>query len=217
MKMTHVPVLIGLFIMILIVAPCLAQQGDGHRDVIIPQIKMDDVPVPDAIVHLARRAEINYIADSRVSADTNMPHLTINFENVTAKEALDRILKIRRLVRIESPATTVSRIVPANLGIKPVDPELLKNDTNAVCPKIVMDEVPLRDALRLLAKQAGIKITIDENVKAVQSTYISLRWTNLTVKQALAALLDNYDLTMIEDASGGTAKIIEKYAPLNSR
>ena len=214
---SKIPMLLGLLLVLPAIAPCPAQEDNQYHDIIIPKIKMDDVPVADAIVNLARQAKLNFIVDSRVSADSNIPPVTIAFENVTAKEALDRILKIRRLVRIENPATTVSRIAPANLGIKPVNPDLLKNDTNLVCPQMVMDSVPLRDALRILAKQAGLEASFDEKLTAVQSTYISVRWTQLTPKQALVALLDNYDLVMKEESPDGTAKITHKKPPAESK
>jgi hypothetical protein len=218
MKTAHtakIPFLLGLFMVLLTTAPCPAQQ-EKSRDVVLPKIKMDNVPVPDAIKHLARQAQLNVIVDPRVISDTNIPPVAIAFENITAKEALDKILKIRRLERIENPATTVSRIVPEKLGIKPVDPELLRNDTNAVIPIILMEEVPLGDALINLAHQIRLNLTFDQKLAAAQSIPVSLRWNDITGKQALIALLDDYDLIMVEDTSGGTARITVKQAPPKS-
>ena len=215
MKTAHtakISFLFSVLVALLATAPCPAQQ-ETNRDVIIPKIKIDDVPILDVIKHVARQAQLNVIVDPRIISDTGIPPVAITFENITAKEALEKILKIRRLERIENPATTVSRIVPEKLGIKPVDPELLKNDTNAVIPIIVMDDVPLRDALISLAHQIHLNLTFDKKLSATQSIPVSLRWNDITGKQALIALLDDYDLMMIEDSSGGTARITVKQAP----
>lgn len=210
-----IPFLLGLLLVLFAAAPCPAQQ-ETNRDAVIPRIKMDDVPVLDAIKHLARQAQLNVIVDPRVISDTQIPPVAISFENITAKEALDKILKIRRLERIENPATTVSRIVPEKLGIKPVDPELLKNDTNAVIPIIFMEEVPLGDALINLAHQIGLNLTFDGKLSASQSIPVSFRWTSVSGRQALIAILDNNDLMMVEDSSRGTARITVKQAPPKS-
>jgi hypothetical protein len=198
---------ITLLAILFTASPCPAQQPEHHDD-IIPQIKMDNVPLPDAIRNLARQAGFNYIIDPRVTSSFGASFVTTSFENISAKEALDKILSVHHLVRIESPATTVSRIAPANLGIKPVSGELLKTDTNTATPLIMMEEVPLDIALENLGRQLNLKINLDEKINAGPSISVSLRWTNITVKQALMALLDNYDLVMTEEA--GTAKITPK-------
>src|SRR5689334_18459987 len=81
-------------------------------------------------------------------------------------------------------------------------------DANAVIPLIVMDEVPLTDAIKNLARQAGLNYMLDpklpylspgpEGQKAAQPT-VSLRWENLTADQALYAVLNNYNLTVVDD------------------
>jgi len=211
---SKISILLGLIVCLLSAATCPAQQEE-HHDEIIPKIKMDDVPIPDAIKHLARQAELNVILDPRVLSDSSIPPVSITFDNISAKEALDRILKIRRLVRVENPATTVWRIAPEKLGIKQVDPRWLKNDTNAVIPMIVMEDVPLRDALYNLARQIRWTVNFDATLKATPSllsTPVSLRWSKLTGKQALIALLDDFDLTIIDESSDGVVRIAKKKA-----
>jgi hypothetical protein len=39
---------------------------------------------------------------------------------------------------------------------------------------------------------------------------ISIRWENITARQALAALLDNYDLVLIEEPGAASARITLK-------
>src|SRR4051812_30266274 len=110
MKTAHtakIPFLLSLFLVLLATASCAAQQ-ETKPDAVIPTIKIDNVPVPAVIKTLANQAQVNVILDPRVISDTDIPPVTIAFENITAEQALEKILKIRRLERIENPVTTVS-------------------------------------------------------------------------------------------------------------
>ena len=77
--------------------------------------------------------------------------------------------------------------------------------TNAVMKLIVFDDTPLLDAIRNMARQAGINIMIDPKVAygqpdpakpgaVVAQPSVSIRWENITPEQALNALLNNYGL-----------------------
>src|SRR5262245_9622197 len=78
--------------------------------------------------------------------------------------------------------------------------------TNApVIPLIVMDEVPLSDAIKNLARQANINYMLDPKLaygqpgpdgKIVPQPSVSIRWENVTAEQALNAMLNNYNLTL---------------------
>ncbi len=86
----------------------------------------------------------------------------------------------------------------------------------AIIPLIVMDEVPLRDAIKNLARVGGLNYMLDPEIpwgqpspngKPAPQPYVSLRWTNLTPQQALLALLRNYNLQLIENP-GPVARIV---------
>jgi type II secretory pathway component GspD/PulD (secretin) len=75
---------------------------------------------------------------------------------------------------------------------------------------IVIDDTPLLDAIRNLARQAGLNLMIDPKVAFGQADptkpgtvtaqpSVSIRWENITAEQALNALLNNYNLQAIED------------------
>src|SRR5450759_3085723 len=73
----------------------------------------------------------------------------------------------------------------------------------AIIPLIVMDEVPLTDAIKNLARQAGLNYMLDPKIgfgqigtdgKATAQPSVSIRWEKITAEQALAALLNNYGL-----------------------
>src|SRR5450759_2378413 len=88
----------------------------------------------------------------------------------------------------------------------------------AIIPLIVMDEVPLTDAIKNLARQAGLNYMLDPKMsytqpgpdgRAAQPT-VSIRWENITAEQALMALLGNYGLQMVEDPKTKIARISVK-------
>jgi hypothetical protein len=67
-------------------------------------------------------------------------------------------------------------------------------------PLIQLDNVPLPDALRQLARQAKMNVILDPRV--AQAPYrdikVSVRWENVTAREGLIALVDNYDLVLVE-------------------
>ncbi|MCX6928719.1 MAG: hypothetical protein NT154_36725 [Verrucomicrobia bacterium] len=83
-------------------------------------------------------------------------------------------------------------------------------------PLIVMDEVPLTDAIRNLARQADINYQIDPKIgfgqvgpdgKRGAQPIVSIRWEYITAEQALNALLNNYSLQLVEDPKYKIASI----------
>ncbi|HZR18381.1 MAG TPA: secretin N-terminal domain-containing protein [Verrucomicrobiae bacterium] len=86
----------------------------------------------------------------------------------------------------------------------------------AIIPLIVMDDVPLTDAIKNLARQAGLNYMLDPKVafgqvgpdgKPIPQPTVSIRWENVTAEQALYALLSNYNLQLIEDTKSKIARI----------
>jgi hypothetical protein len=82
-------------------------------------------------------------------------------------------------------------------------------------PLIVMDEVPLTDAIANLARQAGIKYHLDPailpwngNPPALPS--ISIRWENVSARQALKEILKDYRLALMDGTAGRPARIIQQ-------
>lgn len=85
-----------------------------------------------------------------------------------------------------------------------------------VIPLIVMDEVPLMDAIRNLARQAQINYMVDPRVpygqpgpdgREVPQPILSIRWENVTAEQALHAVLNNYNLQLTEDPRARISRI----------
>lgn len=179
---------------------------------------MDDVPLEDAIRNLARQAGLNYIIDPRVfnrtsSGQHSSSSVTERWEQLTANEALKRVLDKHSMLLIQNPATTVARIVKSDQATAPLTRDQVGSDTNAVSaviPLIMMDDVPLRDAIRNLARQLTLEISFDPELSAndgILSQHVSIRWQNIRPRQALAALLDNYDLVLKEESASRSGEI----------
>ncbi len=88
-----------------------------------------------------------------------------------------------------------------------------------IIPLIVMDEVPLTDAIGNLARQAGLNYLMDPKLgygqptpdgKLVPQPSVTLRWENITAEQALFALLNNHNLQIVEDPKSHIARITMK-------
>lgn len=222
--------------LIAVAAGCLLAQiavaapGAAGEKPVIPLIVMDDVPLLDAIKNLARQAGINYIIDPRltpafVGADgksVREPTVTARWENLTANEALTRLLTEREIRLVEDPDTTITRITRSKATRPPGGIDLTTNaanagnGTNAVIPLVVMDEVPLEDAVRLLAKQAHLNVVFESGLSAasghrgISSLTVSVRWNSVSGRQALAALLNNYDLVAVPNDIAGDASLTIK-------
>ena len=71
---------------------------------------------------------------------------------------------------------------------------------NEVIPLLEMDNVPLPSAIRQLARQAQLNILLDPKLAQPPwaSLTVSVRWTDVTAREALVALLDNYGLALVE-------------------
>lgn len=111
-------------------------------------------------------------------------------------------------VPVESPDAEVA-LVSTNVSRHP----------EAIIPSIVMDEVALTDAIKNLARAAGLNYMLDPKVaygqpgpdgKTALQPLVTLRWENVTAEQALAALLANYNLLLVPDLKTKIARITTK-------
>ncbi len=83
-----------------------------------------------------------------------------------------------------------------------------------------MDDVPLTDAIKNLARQAGLNYLLDPKIGfgqpspdgkgTVPQPSVSIRWENVTAEQALNALLANYSLQLTEDPKTKIARVTVK-------
>ena len=96
------------------------------------------------------------------------------------------------------------------------DPARTSPATNAVIPLIVADEVPILDFIKNLARQDQLNYILDPRIPyghpqadgtIAPQPNVSCRWTNITARHALLALLANYNLQLIPDPKNGIARI----------
>ncbi|HWF20201.1 MAG TPA: hypothetical protein VG754_13110, partial [Verrucomicrobiae bacterium] len=207
---------------------------------IIPLIVMDTVPLCDAIRNLAVQADLNYAIDPAIRFEVTLangeripqPMVSLKITNQTALQVLDTILSTNNLALLPDAQSGSARIVAAGQNGSPgshlegpyitkviVEEESTNGTKSDEIPLIVMDDVPVTDAIKNLARQAGVKYALDPKINygrpdAQGNIYpqptVSLRWTNLTAMHALKALLANYNLTWVPNPQTGIARVCIK-------
>jgi hypothetical protein len=199
----------------------------NYQHHVMPLISMDEVPLRDGIRALARQDGINFIFDPVVLDSfagpngrfSREPHINSRWTNVTAQQALDDVLKTYRLTMVTNPVTSVARIAFTEQRVEPAPASQLGTDTTAVIPLIVMTEVPQIDGIKNLARKADLPYILDPTLnsattpsgqEALLASRVNIRWENITPKQALVALLDDYGLAMVQGPGDAAVRIIAK-------
>ena len=81
---------------------------------------------------------------------------------------------------------------------------------DAIIPLIIMDAVPLAEAIRNLARQVGLSYVTDPSLGFDNDRHqlsVSLRLENITAREALIAMLRNYNLELVGGSGGKIARI----------
>jgi type II secretory pathway component GspD/PulD (secretin) len=119
----------------------------------------------------------------------------------------------------EAPAAVAAPATPAEAPAPVAATPAPAAQPGASIPLIVMDDVPLTDAIRNLARQANLNYMLDPKIgygqsgtdgKIMPQPSVSIRWENITAEQALNALLNNYTLQLVEDPKSKIARITTK-------
>jgi type II secretory pathway component GspD/PulD (secretin) len=79
-----------------------------------------------------------------------------------------------------------------------------------IVPLIVIDEVPLTDAIRNLARQSNLNFQFDPKITASNQPNVSIRFENVTAQEALLAVLENHNLTLVKEPKQKIARITFK-------
>jgi type IV pilus assembly protein PilQ len=82
--------------------------------------------------------------------------------------------------------------------------------TNEIMHLIVLDDVPLADAIRTLARQSNLNFQFDPKVMASNQPMVTIRFENVTAEEALEAVLDNHNLQLTRDAKSRIGRITTK-------
>jgi len=195
---------------------CLVANGQSQRDTStepnVPVIKMENVPLSTAIENLGRQAGMNFTVDPKILGDgrTNSP-VTVRWENMTAEDALARLLKERNLFIVKHPQTGVVKITGTNSPPRVFEKELLDSSKDVI-PLIQMMDVPLDAALANLGTQAKLKLELDPRLSDTsrpfsERVFVSVRFEGLTAGQALAAICDQHNLQIAKSEEAGVWRV----------
>jgi hypothetical protein len=207
----------------LMLSLCLPWAVRGQSADNIPVIQFRTVPITMAIENLAHLAGVNYLVDPKLflAADGTRqpePSLTIHWENLTAASALARVLKENHLFAVTNDFTRVVFISGKPTVTRTVDAKLLGGDTNGVISTIKFMDVPLGEALKSMINNAHMSVQLDPHVtgeappeppdfKLELSPTVSVSWHDLTARQALVELCNDYGLTIVKGAAPDTLEI----------
>jgi type IV pilus assembly protein PilQ len=101
----------------------------------------------------------------------------------------------------------------------PAKPDAAKTDPAAapgspapgdVVPLIVIDEVPLTDAIRNLARQSNLNFQFDPRITSSNQPNVSIRFENVTAQEALLAVLENHNLALVKEPKQKIARVTFK-------
>lgn len=174
---------------------------------IVPLIQFEDVPITAGLENLAQQVPINYMLDPRLGygmADENgnskpEPELNLSWQNITAPQALAAVCENYGLVIIKDPRTGVFFVRANNHQVNFEDLNLPGAVTNVI-PLIEFRNVPLTVAMENLVKQAHVRCLVDFRAGDTEPA-LSFRWENITAGQAIVAICENYNLTIVWDES----------------
>ncbi len=101
-------------------------------------------------------------------------------------------------------------VLPAS-GLTNSSTDYVRAGTNEVVPLIVIDDVPLIDAVKNLARQAGLNYLPDPKLSTVTNQpNVSMRLENVSAQDALFAVLETYNLQIIQDPRFKVSRITVK-------
>lgn len=152
------------------------------------------------------------VAPMSMPMDTNAPAMAVATTNAAAVVVAPAVVVPATPMDTNSTAPTV--VAAAAPAAAPVDTNT--PPAAASIPLIEFQDVPLTVAIENLARQAGINYLLDPKIGYGQpdangqvkpDPTLSIRWENVTAEQALLALLNNYDLQLVQDNRTHIARI----------
>jgi hypothetical protein len=177
-------------------ARCIpAAVPDGQN--IFKAPKMEEWFAGKGPTELSRRLGTLYEFAKRENTNALAEVVIVRPEASVARQSADLVLRYRfSALTLDSPEEP---------GTGAATPECV------IIPLIVMQDVPLTDAITNLARQAKLTYVLDPSVgfrAGEPQPTVSVRWQNITAQQALMALLSSYNLEWLEDPNTGIARIV---------
>jgi hypothetical protein len=125
---------------------------------------------------------------------------------------IGRVTIVTNLTAVTESDLIVRYSRPMLMGADSPDARALDDAAKEpIIPLIVLDEVPLSDAIRNLARSANLDCTFDPKIwtdGVNRQPSVSIRWENITARRALTAVLNNYNLLLRIEPGTGRAQII---------
>jgi hypothetical protein len=192
----------------------------GPKPEVFPLIEVDDQTVTNALVELARKARLNVEFEPRAAAlliDTHEGVLQLNalrLEKVTAFAALAALAEAYGLSVCNGRNSKTVLITKKSLWEEAAEAEApIRGKENAksqedVVPLIVIEDVPVLDAIRNLARQVGQNIIFDADVsrkfgRNTEENSITVRFENIAASEALEKILKSHQLKLKRHLKSG--------------
>lgn len=172
---------------------------------VVPLMVIDDLPLVDVIRNLSRQAGLKVRFNPRTLGTADPAHISIRFENVTARNALDAVLDNYGLMLLPNPRTgalDIAAALPQPSGwphdVIDLAADPLPAGADEVLQSVTMEGIPGADAVRNAVRQVGLNIQFDVGVDAgIQQKNYSLSMSNVTPRQVLAKVLTDHGLALM--------------------
>ena len=182
-------------------------------------------PVPEAQTNMAATSDTDAGATNQVveTVSNQPPDVAMTNQTVTSPENTNAT--VTTVVSNEVTTTTNEPSGVSETNSTTSEVTSTETTTNAAVspvatiPLIQFQDVPITTAIENLARQANINYLLDPKInygqpdekgQIIPEPTLSIRWENVTAEQALLALLDNYDLQLVQDPKTKIGRITIK-------
>jgi hypothetical protein len=149
-----------------------------------------------------------------------LPYVTVKWKKLTPFQALQALLDNYgwQITLAPGAINFVSTKAPNVAGLLVSRVNLLDNastngaavEGNQVIPDMTIEDISLGDAIQQMALQAGLNIIFDPRLANRQDVKVSVKWKNVTARQALQALLDDHGLEITQAPGMPIFRIVAK-------
>lgn len=186
-------------------ASAAANSTSNDGDDIVPRVVLAHVSLRDAVTTLAKQANLTVVFDPALLNQV-APNVDVTWKNVTARQALEALLDNYGWEMTQIPGSS-ARIGARNSNAAGPQRKIVNLSENAPtngaagnepAQEISLVDVPLWDAIQALTLQAQLNIEFDPGLANRKGAQVNMKFRNITVRQALQALLDNYGLQLTQ-------------------
>lgn len=199
---------------------------------ILPAIDFEETPLPEIFQALIREAALNVtvdpVVDGRAASPGGRrrtpPKLDLHLVNLTGLQALRSLAFNQGCVVVWNPATTVARITTQewrawelNHPLDPTPPIPAPPAGTNIESLIFLDEAPLVEVLEPLFQQLQLNVLFDPALSvsdsgagqpAAERMTAGGKFRNVSLKQALLALLENEGLALAWDVETTVGRVL---------